>query len=143
MRLGKKMQIFLVGFLLAISAFALEWLEFKYFVRSFTIEIYTLVLVSGFTVLGIWVGHRLSQTPNLKSKFEVNEKALKSLGVTGREHMVLIALAKGRSNKQIARDLGISPNTVKTHISHLYSKFEVNGRMSAVNAARELNILPS
>lgn len=143
MRLGKKMQIFLAGFLLAISAFALEWLEFKYFVRSFTIEIYTLILVSGFTVLGIWVGNRLSQKPNLKSNFEVNEKALKCLGVTGREHMVLIALAKGHSNKQIARDQNISPNTVKTHIAHLYSKFKVNGRMSAVNVARELNILPS
>ncbi len=143
MHLGKKSQLCLAGFLLALSAFALEWLEFKYFVRSLTTEIYILALVSGFTVLGIWVGHRLSQKRDTKSVFEVNEKALKHLGVTRREHMVLMALAKGHSNKQIARDLGISPNTVKTHIANLYTKLKVSGRMNAVSAARDLRILPS
>lgn len=143
MHLGKKTQFLLSGLLLAISAFALEWLEYKYFVRSLSVEIYIVSLVSGFTVLGIWVGHRLSKTQDVKGVFEVNEKALKNLGITRREHMVLVALAKGQSNKQIAKDLKVSPNTVKTHVTNLYAKLKVNGRMHAVSVARELRILPS
>jgi len=143
MRLGHKTQIFFAGVLLAFSAFALEWLEFKYFIRSFATEIYVLILISAFTGLGIWVGHQLSQKRDLRNNFEVNEKALINLGVTRREYMVLLALANGHSNKQIARDLGISPNTVKTHIANLYTKLDVSGRMNAVSVARDLSLIPS
>ena len=143
MRLGRKTELFLAGAFLALCAFALEIFEFKYFVRSLSVEIYILILVGGFSALGVWIGHRLSHKPKVDNHFEVNEKALKALGVTSREHMVLSALAKGHSNKKIARDLGISPNTVKTHIANLYMKLKVNGRMAAVNAARDLKILPS
>ena len=131
------------GLGLAVCAFALEWLEYKFLVRSLSVEIYILILVSVFTVLGIWVGHKLSQRKTVPDEFELNEKALKSLGITQREQAVLAGLATGDSNKQIARDLGISPNTVKTHIANLYAKLKVNGRMQAVSAARELRILPS
>lgn len=143
MQFSNKSQIFLVGLSLAIGAFALEWLDYKYYVHSFPSEIYILILVSGFTALGVWVGHKLSQKREPNGDFELNEKAIKNLGVTRREYAVLTALAKGQSNKQIARDLGISPNTVKTHIANLYAKLKVSGRMQAVSAARDLQILPS
>jgi len=143
MRLGIKTQIGLAGLSLALCAFALEWLEYKYLVRSLSVEVYILILVGTFTVLGIWVGHKLSQKRAVVDEFVLNEKALKSLGITRREQAVLAGLATGSSNKQIARDLGISPNTVKTHIANLYAKLKVSGRMQAVSAARNLNILPS
>ena len=52
------------------------------------------------------------------------------------------ALADGQSNKEIARTLAISPNTVKTHIARLYAKLEVNGRVQAIEAARSLHLIP-
>jgi len=55
---------------------------------------------------------------------------------------VLKALAQGQSNKQIARTLGISPNTVKTHVAKLYAKLQVNGRVRAIEEARSLHLIP-
>jgi LuxR family maltose regulon positive regulatory protein len=48
-----------------------------------------------------------------------------------REHHVLRLLAKGRSNKEIARGLGIAPETVKTHVSKIFSKLGAQNRAQA------------
>jgi ATP/maltotriose-dependent transcriptional regulator MalT len=74
--------------------------------------------------------------------FERNEAALKTLGVTEREVAVLELLASGSSNKDIARQLDISPNTVKTHIASLFAKLAVQRRTQAIQKARELGLLP-
>jgi hypothetical protein len=47
----------------------------------------------------------------------------------------------GRSNRQIARDLVVTLNTVKSHIHHVYGKLGVESRVQAVSRARELHIL--
>jgi ATP/maltotriose-dependent transcriptional regulator MalT len=86
------------------------------------------------------VGHRLTvQKP--QGPFEQNIAALRSLGISDRELEVLEALAEGQSNKQIGRTLGISPNTVKTHVARLYEKLQVNGRIPAIDAARALHLI--
>lgn len=53
-----------------------------------------------------------------------------------REHEVLRQLAEGLSNKQIARALGVSENTVKTHLANLYAKLGVSRRTEALKVAR-------
>ena len=52
--------------------------------------------------------------------------------LTAREMQLLAALADGASNGQIARSLGISPNTVKFHLKNLYEKLHVQNRTGAV-----------
>jgi DNA-binding NarL/FixJ family response regulator len=52
--------------------------------------------------------------------------------LTSRETAVLEQMAKGKSSKQIAHALQISPQTVKNHISHIFSKLDVTDRTSAV-----------
>jgi DNA-binding NarL/FixJ family response regulator len=52
--------------------------------------------------------------------------------LTSRETAVLEQMAKGKSSKQIAHALQISPQTVKNHISHVFSKLGVTDRTSAV-----------
>jgi NarL family two-component system response regulator LiaR len=54
---------------------------------------------------------------------------------------VLELLAAGRSNKEIANALGVSPNTVKTHVGRLFGKLEVSRRTEAILRARELGML--
>lgn len=133
--------IFLYAAALAVAAFALEWLQYQYFAKAYPLEIYVVLIALVFAALGIWVGHRLTaQKP--RGPFEQNRAALKSLGISGRELEVLEALAEGQSNKQIARALDISPNTVKTHIAHLYAKLQVNGRVRAIEEARSLHLIP-
>jgi DNA-binding CsgD family transcriptional regulator len=50
-------------------------------------------------------------------------------------------LAAGQANKEIARALGVSPNTVKTHLARLYEKLGVTSRTAAIAQARALGIV--
>jgi DNA-binding NarL/FixJ family response regulator len=126
---------------LAVGAFALQWLQYNYLVRTLTPEFYVVLIAVAFTALGIWAGNRL--TPRtVAPAFERNAAALKSLGVTEREVAVLELLATGSSNKEIARLLDISPNTVKTHIASLFAKLDVQRRTQAIQKARELSLVP-
>jgi DNA-binding NarL/FixJ family response regulator len=52
--------------------------------------------------------------------------------LTEREMQVITALAQGKSNKQIAHDLGISEKTVRNHASNLYKKLHLYDRTQAV-----------
>jgi LuxR family maltose regulon positive regulatory protein len=57
--------------------------------------------------------------------------------LTGQEQVVLSRLAAQRSLDEIADDLAVSVNTVKTHVRAIYAKLGVNNRRSAVVTARE------
>jgi DNA-binding CsgD family transcriptional regulator len=127
---------------LAVGAFALEWLQYQYFVRLFSPQIYVGIIGTAFAAGGVWLGWRLSARKVRGPEFIRNEAALKSLGLTGQEARVLECLAAGQSNKEIALALGLSPNTVKTHTANLYAKLEVGRRSQAVNKARELALIP-
>ena len=60
-----------------------------------------------------------------------------------RELDVLNLLVAGRSNRQIGEDLHLSTKTVETHISRIYKRLEVRGRLDAVGRARELGLAGS
>jgi DNA-binding CsgD family transcriptional regulator len=126
---------------LALSATALNWLEYRHAARAFSTEIYIAILAVGFVALGIWVGRRLTPGPPLM-EFRRNEEAIRSLGLTRRECEILELVAAGQSNKEMARALSISPNTVKTHIANIYQKLEVERRVQAIEKARWLALIP-
>ena len=69
------------------------------------------------------------------------QKALKAKeqlpSLSSRELEVLYILATGKSTKEIARSLYLSEATIKTHLTNIYRKLEVNNRLSAVAIARE------
>jgi transcriptional regulator of acetoin/glycerol metabolism len=62
-------------------------------------------------------------------------------GVSPRERNILDLIGQGRSNKEIARILGISPETVKSHIKNVFKKLEVERRAEAVVQARARGFL--
>jgi two-component system, NarL family, response regulator LiaR len=126
---------------LAGGAFALQWLEHQHLARALPRDVYLAVVGAAFAAGGVWVGWRLSRrtTPE---RFEQNRAALAALGLTGQELKVLEQLAAGRSNKEIARALGLSPNTVKTHLANLFAKLEVRRRTQAIGRARDLHLIP-
>ena len=131
----------LYGVPLAALILVLQWIEYRYLAFSMPGEIYIGIIAAVFIVLGIWTGMRLTPAP-ASGEFAPNEKAIQSLGLTKRECEILTHLAKGSSNKEIARTLGVSPNTIKTHVASLYLKLEVSGRGKAVEAARNLSLIP-
>ncbi|MBI3437798.1 MAG: response regulator transcription factor [Proteobacteria bacterium] len=126
---------------LAAGALALQWLQYRFLVHAFPSEIYIALIATAFAGLGVWAGLKLARSA-APVEFEKNAAAIASLGLTPREQDVLTHLAVGNSNKEIARKLGVSPNTVKTQIASLYQKLEVQRRTQAVQKARELAIIP-
>jgi DNA-binding NarL/FixJ family response regulator len=61
--------------------------------------------------------------------------------LTSRESDVLRFVAAGQSNKRVAQMLGVSPETVKSHIKSIFTKLKVDNRMQAVIHARRLGLL--
>jgi two-component system, NarL family, nitrate/nitrite response regulator NarL len=59
---------------------------------------------------------------------------------TAREQDVLEHLVQGRSNKDIAKVLKLSPETVKDYVERVYAKLEVNDRLAAINKAQSLRL---
>ncbi|MGW0094667.1 helix-turn-helix transcriptional regulator [Streptomyces sp. NPDC003328] len=75
-------------------------------------------------------------TPN-----EVSD-ASAALGLTARERDVLRLLALGRTNRQIAEELYISPKTASVHVSNILTKLEVGNRGEAAATAHRMRLFP-
>lgn len=134
--------ILLYALALGLLATLLAWLEYRYLARAFPFEIYLALVAGGAIALGVWLGRVLTPRPAASEEFERNEAAIRSLGLSQREMDILGRLAAGESNKEIARRLRISPNTVKTHVARIYEKLGVGRRVQAVEKARFLSLIP-
>ncbi len=64
------------------------------------------------------------------------EAALIALGLSPREAEVLLLVAGGGPNREVAAELGVRPSTVKKHLEHVYAKLGVHTRTAAVARAR-------
>lgn len=62
--------------------------------------------------------------------------------LTGREREVLGCVARGLSGKEISVELGMSYNTVRTHMNHVLTKLGVRTRLAAAAQARRAGVLP-
>ena len=132
--------VLIYGALLAAGAFGLQWLEYQFVVRTHATETYLVLIALAFMGLGVWVGARLFRRAP-PAPFEPNTLARETLGVSERELEVLELLAAGRSNKEIAIHLNVSPNTIKTHVAKLFEKLEARRRTEAISRARELGMI--
>ena len=132
--------IVIAGGALALGAFVLEWLEYQYFSRVFSVEIYIVLIALFFAGVGAFAGARLTRSGEPSN--ERNTAALAYLRISPREEEVLGLMAAGKSNKDIARALGLSPNTVKTHLSRVYEKLGVSRRTEALAKAKDLRLIP-
>lgn len=129
------------GALLAAGTLALQWLDYQRLARMHSGDIYLFLVAAAFLVLGIVLGARVFAAP-APAAFDGNLRAQAALGLSERELEVLHELAAGRSNKEIATRLHVSPNTVKTHVARLFEKLGARRRTEAIRLARELGIVP-
>ena len=82
---------------------------------------------------------QLSLTDTDSKNDDANNVLVEEL--TPREKDVLRLIASGNSNREIANDLALSVNTVKTHVLSIYGKLNVNRRSQAALMARDLSIV--
>lgn len=91
--------------------------------------------------------HQLLQSLGHTGDIEnlLSEESLKTLAatasITQREQDVLHLVHGGLSNREIAAELCIAPSTVKTHLTNIYGKLDVNSRVQAVAEAQALKLI--
>lgn len=130
------------GAALAVGVFALQWLDYRHLARAYSTELAVTLGAVGFLALGAFVGARLfARSPPPSAPGDLTA-ARDALGISPREHDVLLALAAGLSNKEIAQKLDVSPNTVKTHVARLFEKLGARRRTEAILKARAQGLIP-
>jgi DNA-binding CsgD family transcriptional regulator len=144
-----------IGFGIALSFLLLlnSFLEFKLLVLSHQYDIYIGVIAILFTLLGIWVAQKITK-PKTESivtekevfvsnpvHFVVNQIEIEKRKISKRELEVLELMAAGYSNQEIASQLFVSLNTIKTHSSNLFEKLEVKRRTQAIEVAKKLQLI--
>ncbi|MGF6819976.1 LuxR family maltose regulon positive regulatory protein [Paraburkholderia atlantica] len=81
-------------------------------------------------------GWRALYEPDAKPERDAEREPL-----SARERGIVELIAQGQSNKEIARTLGIGPETVKTHVKNIFIKLEVDKRAQAVARAQTLGLI--
>lgn len=149
----KNKWIIVYGSSLALLLFLLRWLEFRFLVLDHALDIYIGIIAAIFTGLGVWLTIKLTKPKtktiivekkvyrNAQTEFILNEVELEKLALSKRELEVLQHMAKGLSNQEIAEQLFVSLNTIKTHSSKVFEKLDVKRRTQAVEKAKRLNII--
>ena len=82
--------------------------------------------------------------PNLLENTTINALSGRNIGIktlTTRQSQVLDLIAQGKSNKQIAYDMGVSESTVKLHINALLRSLHVSNRTQAVITAQKIGLI--
>jgi DNA-binding NarL/FixJ family response regulator len=82
--------------------------------------------------------------PNLLDNTPLNALSGRNIGIktlTTRQSQVLDLIAQGKSNKQIAYDMGVSESTVKLHINALLRSLHVSNRTQAVITAQKIGLI--
>lgn len=80
------------------------------------------------------------QTEPVSAPADAEPSPLARLGLTAREREVLALVASGRTNRQIAETLFISPKTATLHVSNILGKLGVSNRVEAATIAHRLEM---
>jgi len=78
---------------------------------------------------------------NIDSNEQARSVSRTEIAMSPREYIVLRLICRGLSNKQIARELKIAPETVKSHATHILAKFQAKTRAAAVAHAFGLGLI--
>lgn len=149
-KFSKFQFLLLYGLALGSLMSLMAWSNYRFMVIDHATELYLLLIAGIFVSVGIWVGLRWSAPTVIEKTVlvsvptvspEPNQQVLDQLGISPREWAVLVQLAKGQSNDEIASTLFVSTNTVKTHLANLYSKLAVKRRTQAIEKARGLGLI--
>jgi two-component system, NarL family, response regulator LiaR len=144
------------GLLIAI----LQYTEYRFVVIEHSVELYGALVAILFSAFGIWLGLRITRRRETVREMVVVREVLvpvevpvlepfapdaarqQTLGITARELEILNLVASGLSNREIATQLFVSENTVKTHCARVFDKLGAARRTQAVQRGKEMGLLP-
>jgi DNA-binding CsgD family transcriptional regulator len=153
-----KRHVLIFGLVGGLLIAALQYTEYRFIVIEHSVELYGALVAILFASFGIWLGLRITRRRETMvrkvlgpasgrgaepaSPFAPNTAQQRSLGITDRELEILTLIARGLSNREIATQLFVSENTVKTHCSRAFEKLGAARRTQAVQRCKELGLLP-
>ncbi len=117
----------------------LQVLNYETVIHRLSSNSFSVAIAVVFTGIGLWIG--FLNFNKAKTVTTSNEAVGKTFGLSKRELEVLELIADGHSNQEIADKLFVSLNTVKTHLSNIFSKLNVQRRTQAVQKARDYQII--
>lgn len=106
---------------------------------NLTIEIVIAFVALLSFFVGVYFNKKRARSTTTKPT--VDTQKIKALEITEREYEVLVLIAKGLSNKEIANELFLSESTIKTHVSNLLVKLNAKRRTQAVQIAKKMQII--
>jgi two-component system, NarL family, response regulator LiaR len=156
-----KRHVLIFGLVGGLLIATLQYTEYRFVIIEHSVELYGALVAILFAAFGIWLGLRITrrreiirETVVVKEVFVPAEAAAalepfapntaqqQSLGITARELEILTLIARGFSNREIATQLFVSENTVKTHCARVFDKLGAARRTQAVQRGKELGLLP-
>ena len=161
-----KRHVLIFGLVGGLLIATLQYTEYRFVIIEHSVELYSALVAILFATFGIWLGLRITRTretgrETIRETVVVREVLVpaeaptpfapntahqqaqqKTLGITARELEILTLVARGFSNREIATQLFVSENTVKTHCARAFDKLGVARRTQAVQRGKELGLLP-
>lgn len=153
-----KRHVLIFGLVGGLLIATLQYTEYRFVIIEHSIELYSALVAVLFATFGIWLGLRMRRSretvretvrevlvPGRASALEdfvPNTAQQQTVGITARELEVLTLIARGFSNREIAMQLYVSENTIKTHCSRAFEKLGAVRRTQAVQRGKELGLLP-
>lgn len=125
----------------------LKFVEYRWLIVAHSIEIYGALVAAIFAGVGIWLGLKLTRERIVVKEvpapvdFIRDDAKVAELGLTPRELEMLELMAQGFSNREIADQVFVSENTVKTHLSRVFDKLDVRRRTQAVQRGKALRLI--
>lgn len=149
-----KRTFWIYGLFLGLTLFCFKFSEFWFWSRYNNHDLFITIVAAFSLFIGVWFGYK-NRGKWQKSNtlvYHKDEQVLQSPdtklikselapSISKREMEVLELLNKGMSNQEIADELFLSPNTIKTHTYRLFEKLEVKNRTLAILKAREMGLI--
>src|SRR5271170_2042003 len=157
-----KRHVLIFGLVGGLLIATLQITEYRFVVIEHSVELYGALVAILFATFGIWLGLRITRRREIVRETIVVREVLvpvealapetapfapdaarqQTLGITARELEILTLIARGLSNREIAAQLFVSENTVKTHCARAFDKLGAARRTQAVQRGKELGLLP-
>jgi two-component system, NarL family, response regulator LiaR len=157
-----KRHVLIFGLVGGLLIATLQYTEYRFIIIEHSVELYGALIAALFATFGIWLGLRITRNRETiretvvvkevlipveapaqrQPSFAPNALCQQTLGITPRELEILILVAHGFSNREIATQLFVSENTVKTHCARVFDKLGAARRTQAVQRGKELGLLP-
>lgn len=135
--------------IIVVGALALATMRYHLLLSGGRSDLYAVGVAVMFLAVGLWAGRTYASE---RERAEVQESFPEAAfapspihtvahDLSQREVEVLVVMAAGRTNKEIADQLFVSANTIKTHVSSIYSKLGVSRRVQAIQKGLDLGII--